>query len=310
MSDGQRQTPAVPQRRHDRTSFFKYMPAGTAFKVLESASLRWSSPLLFNDRFDFPRELMSGIAQSEVVEAMRRRLLSFIARPPANTSDLQPDLSNLITHLQTLDARQRAHLIDLMAKVDMSHLGGGGIESLREQWKRWLPEFRVLCLAEHPSSAAMWHHYADKYSGVVMELACDESLDVPWLLAGKVEYPEAKPDIYSADGLADLFSIREDRLMSRLFELATLTKTPDWSYEREWRVVTWKAERDTGLYTDIGFHPRALARIYLGPDMAADQRERVARIADQYPIVHLVDVSVGFSREFVFGPTRPPRDAT
>ncbi len=49
-----------PNRQNDRKSFFKYMSPGTAKTVLENSTLRWSSPILFNDPFDVPREMSSG----------------------------------------------------------------------------------------------------------------------------------------------------------------------------------------------------------------------------------------------------------
>ena len=58
MTLGDRQP--SPNRRHDRMAFFKYMTAPTAHIILDSGNQRWSSPVLFNDPFDVPREADLG----------------------------------------------------------------------------------------------------------------------------------------------------------------------------------------------------------------------------------------------------------
>ncbi|HEX9050369.1 MAG TPA: hypothetical protein VF841_07565 [Anaeromyxobacter sp.] len=53
--------PRSPSRVHDRTSFFKYMPASKAQIVLSNKAMTWSSPVRFNDPFDTPRDMASGV---------------------------------------------------------------------------------------------------------------------------------------------------------------------------------------------------------------------------------------------------------
>src|SRR5579863_4707262 len=88
--------PRSPNRLHDRTSFFKYMPAQTARLVVENTTLRWGSPSPFNDPFDVPRELLFGITSAEIVEALGRRFASLIGHPPVDTSDLGPELRLIV----------------------------------------------------------------------------------------------------------------------------------------------------------------------------------------------------------------------
>ena len=37
---------------HDQTHFFKYAKADAALSILRTATIRYSSPLIFNDPFD------------------------------------------------------------------------------------------------------------------------------------------------------------------------------------------------------------------------------------------------------------------
>ena len=85
-----------PNRLHDRSSFFKYSSASTARLVLENKTLRWSSPSLFNDPFDVPRELSFGITPVEINDALARRFISLIENPPEDTSELGPKLRLIV----------------------------------------------------------------------------------------------------------------------------------------------------------------------------------------------------------------------
>ena len=81
-----------PNRKHQRQSFFKYTSAETARQVLANRTLRWSSPLLFNDPFDVPRELLFGITPEELVQASGRQMVRLIESPPDDTTKYLPKL--------------------------------------------------------------------------------------------------------------------------------------------------------------------------------------------------------------------------
>ena len=146
----------------------------------------------------------------------------------------------------------------------------------------------------------MWYHYAGSYTGAVLELACDDDLDSAWLAAQPVAYPEAKPQVYTADGWADLFSQKFEVAIEQVFHLSTFTKAPDWAYEREWRAVTYKRPTDTGHFTDYPFNTREVVTVFLGPLMSADDKAKLTTMAALYPHAKFVEVSFGLSREFLF----------
>jgi hypothetical protein len=79
-------------RIHERQSFFKYASTSTATVVLTNRTLRWSSPVLFNDPFDVPREVTFGFTPDDVFQAASRHLTTLIEYPPEDTSQLQPKL--------------------------------------------------------------------------------------------------------------------------------------------------------------------------------------------------------------------------
>lgn len=291
-----------PNRKHERQSFFKYMPAATARLVLTHCTLRWSSPILFNDPFDVPRELSFGVQPEEIVQALAGRVARLIQAPPEDTSMLEPRLRLIVDAVRNGVAPElKQELLAGIAEVAGSlRPTSAAMDELREMWRNLLPDHRILCLTESPAHAAMWYHYADQYRGAVLEFRCVDELDSAWLLARPVTYPASKPAIYSADGWAEILTMPHQLAVQTILHTATYTKSPDWSYESEWRVASFRREADTGPFTDYKFAPIELAAVYLGPNMSADDRVALRAAAAAFPATKVKATAIGLSREFQF----------
>jgi len=146
----------------------------------------------------------------------------------------------------------------------------------------------------------MWFHYADQYKGAVLEFNCNDDLDSAWLGAHPVTYPASKPEVFEADGWAKLMMMPRERAIKTIFHVSTYTKSPDWSYENEWRITSFKRPNDTGLFTDYKFNPRELSAIYLGPLISPVDKASLIAVAAGYPHVRIFEVVVGMSRAFLF----------
>jgi hypothetical protein len=278
------------------------MPASTARAVLETRSLRWSSPLLFNDPFDVPRQLSFGITPQQLVEASARYIAQLIQQQPTDTSHLSPKLRLIIETVKKgiSPEVQKLLLAGLEEDIPKPTPTSESMDELRVMWSRSVPEMRILCLTESPTHAAMWYHYANRYAGVVIELRCNEHTDSPWLIARPVDYPEDKPAIYTAEGWAELLALDINVAVARLLDVATYTKSRDWAYEKEWRMVTFKRSNDSGHFTDYPFHSDDLVAIYLGPLISNDDKNELLRRLATFPRARAFSVSLTHSRDFVF----------
>ena len=274
------------------------MSAATARAVLTHGALRWSSPLLFNDPFDVPRELAFGLTPQAMQTAIARRVASLISAPPKDTSGLQPYLRLLIDTAKTIDSGVRAEILaDLRDAEGSEPPPGQGMADLQAQWKALVPTMRILCLTESPDHVAMWYHYAGRYTGVVLELRCDDALCSAWLAAQPVTYPDEKPGVYTAEGWATILSMPQELAVQALIQIACYTKSRDWSYEREWRLASFALPQEMGLFTDFGFDPKELASVYLGPLISEDDRDHILALLPRYPMAVAYDVAIGFDRE-------------
>lgn len=172
---------------------YKYLPVDDSFKspdkfgslcVIRKGTLKYTSPLDFNDPFDcqpdYDFEALFNSIPDNSVEEFR---------------DANPT------------------------------------KRWNEAWlhEQYIPAFGVCCFSKCPINILMWSHYASHHKGIVAEFQstpsfhCDNK-DISWNLAAvPVKYDCKKPIISKFD---------------REFEKkCLLTKSSDWSYEEESRVI-------------------------------------------------------------------------
>ncbi len=294
-------------RLHDRESFFKYVPAKTAISILLNKTLRWSSPLLFNDPFDVPRDLLKGIDIKQIQMSFANIFGSMISNPPDSTDDLTEKLRLIIDRIKFgIPQGVKEQLVAALKDENLaSGVAGPATAYFHDAWLSWLPDMRILCFTESPDHLAMWYHYADEYRGAVLEFRCIDKLDSAWLAAEQVSYPNEKPWIYRAEGWAKLLIHETDIACHQLMRIATLTKAPDWSYEKEWRMVTFKGKGEDGLFSDYPYNPVELKSVFLGPLIAPEDAKRIQTISSLYPSIETFSMEIGPARELIRHPIPP-----
>ena len=243
-----------------------------------------------------------GLTPEDIVRAIATRISTLIETPPEDTSELEPHLQLIVeaVRLGIPTAEKEEMLASLRQDERTFRPSGESLNALRLMWRTLLPDLRILCLTESPAHAAMWLHYAARYTGAVLEFACDDRLDSAWLGAKPVEYPPQKPAVYTADGWANLLSKRKEISIREILHVATYTKSPDWSYENEWRLSFKKRAGDAGHFTDYKFHPEELVGVYIGPMASESDQSEICLLARRYPRAKAYNVAVGMTREFEF----------
>ncbi len=94
--------------------------------------------------------------------------------------------------------------------------------------------------------------------------------------------------------------MQKELAIKTILRVATYTKSPDWSYEKEWRITSFKRRNDTGFFSDYKFHPRELSSIDLGPLMLSSARIALIEAAAKHPHVRIYEVAIGMNRTFLF----------
>lgn len=264
---------------HDKLSFFKYVTIETAKITLVNKTLRWSSPLLFDDPYDVTRELAAGIKPSEIQQCVIDTLVELVKKSEEEPPELNPlarqlfDLFKIAKRNNQLDKV----IIELRESKEELAAYSPALGELRVMWQQWLPTFRILCLSARNDIALMWSKYAENYKGVVLEFACSEQFKTPQLIAKPVLY-EDRPSLLDKAGWGKLLTRRQSDGIQYLFNESCHTKSLDWSYQEEWRVVSFRGPGEIGKYSDYKYYPQTLSAIYFGSEISLPDREALSSL--------------------------------
>lgn len=118
----------------------------------------------------------------------------------------------------------------------------------------------ILCFSELDDHMLMWSHYADAHRGICLKFAANTDA---LRSARAVNYRKTRPVVFACKPLSP-----------RVVAHAFYTKSHEWSYEREWRLLSSAGPRAPRLsrIPDLG---RALVGIILGARISAEDREDI-----------------------------------
>jgi len=138
-----------------------------------------------------------------------------------------------------------------------------------EMHKQMDERYRVYCLTRRPASPLMWAHYADHHRGICLEI----NVRQPDLCAAiQVQYRETYPS----------FRLDADRDLSPFY-----TKSSDWQYEDEYRLIAEEEDRafsDRTLKTRNQFYKLpsgSLISIIIGVHAPDETRRTIRSIVDR-----------------------------
>lgn len=269
---------AVPNRPN---TYFKYMTAQVAKIVLVNHTLRWSSPLLFNDPFDVKRDFDFGFDIEELKDPLLNEMVNLISAEDLPDISHNPRVEWLVKTLRREDrADQRAIMLEEFPQLldeGIHRVKNGAYEDIKQQWSKFIPQFRILCLSEVCDNSLMWSHYSDSHRGVVLELQSINHLDSPWLIAQPVKYQDSPPILATKQEW--IKSITGQKPLNfhiwQFYQPFAITKTRDWEYEKEWRVVHFMCPGEGGLYTDRHFNPPEVRSVYIGCEISDEDANDV-----------------------------------
>ena len=124
--------------------------------------------------------------------------------------------------------------------------------------------FRISCFSETPCSNVMWGHYADKHMGFCLEYDVVKLTDKlkPLLPVIYTDKPFDASDIIDMRGINDKYAMF----------CPALFKSKDWSYEKEWRILRPKSEKNIELFNI----PNAITGVFLGFHTLSGETEEAA----------------------------------
>lgn len=278
---------------HSKTRFFKYTSSPTAIKILETATVRYSSPLLFNDPFD----IQSGLHFDFDIEAFPDKLLNHIKQLVESEHEpklaLHDPMGNIISLMrekksmhgipeQLTESVLRPLMVSLkddLIKLQIDYQNG---------WRDFLPRLRVFSVAEENDNLLLWSHYGESHNGVVLEFLVLPEKDNPLCVAAPVIYSKDPPSLHTQEEWIDetfgICTLNHEELYFRY----AYVKSDVWSYEKEWRVWNLKDEADDTLFSDYPLIQKEIGSIYLGCRIKQKHKlSMISLISQNYPWVKI-----------------------
>ena len=259
--------------------------------------MRWSSPKLFNDPFDFPVSMDFTFTGEAIAEALTDELVKMAYGPEEPIGD--PNNQFVRACLLNRRLRNRPPAEDFRAF--MTEANAETIKRFEDgqiQRRGFLSEFRdqfaVFCVSAKKDDLLMWAHYAKDHTGCVIQFRCLPELDRPLSAAIKVNYVENYPLIGRVDEYVKHLTGQSEIDYDNLFKIFAFTKSRHWAYEDEWRCVSKLHNHETGFDYEP-FIQEEFEAIYIGHRASQEQEHKnsiLNALGSKYPNTKIFSSSV------------------
>lgn len=275
---------------------FKYLsPART--DVLKNQEIRFTQIKYLNDPFEFlPHisQIMEGTDADFLYQRYLAPSLEKVGDRKLSMDDIPEEFRSLITSELTEQVfnLKIKEVLALMPSIDPKNLipaifairsDGKGINystAIRDSWQE---KFGVLSLSGVNDSITMWSHYSRDHSGFVIKFDSEDSFfnrkrsaNDPIRTLHEVSYETVRPNIKLYDA-----TLAEEELLAFLAEKILLTKSIEWAYEKELRMVVplneIAAKSGNDVYLQY-FDASAIKAVYLGVNIDRTRRDEITAI--------------------------------
>jgi hypothetical protein len=271
----------------------------TAKLILENETMRWSSPLAFNDIEECQFVPFTKESSSSAFKEYQQILEKCVDGDFPPEYESYSDVTKMIVMLLQ-SAKGRSTMPNLAALMQRS------FSNLDQQFREYVNEalarcFRVMCLTTQHDNALMWAHYADQHRGCVLEFEEIFKSEPRGLRHGFVQYHENLET--NSDPLGILLFGETKEATDLMIKDVVFSKRTSWSYEKEYRflfnesfgeiraelnlatnqrAITTKYQPET-LFTDVEFFPKSIKSIGFGARAERNEIERLSKmIADKH----------------------------
>jgi len=249
---------------------YKYVPP-ERIDILQNKCIRFTPINEFNDPFEF--SLNMTIEKKSMVDFLMKKYLKSIKKAVFTYNP------NLIHFEHQINWREKVFEI---YKNDTFYTF--------VNWKKIFINIRddisqkiaILSLSETRDNLLMWGHYTNNHTGIVIGFDTDNFISNPLVdLPKKVNYKDEKVNIH----LTHIENISLNKNIRKDTNLAILTKSTHWKYEKEWRcLIDLKSINSLseikGLVT---INPKAIKEIILGVNVDVKLQNLVLNLKKNHP---------------------------
>ena len=273
---------------HTPASLYRYRKP-TSLDEIRSNTIWLSAPSKFNDPFDsavsidlapaMQASLAGADARSKFASADPARLAAFV-----QAEDKLASLDELFAAAAAKrNGEEKRPRFSTLFRQFLDEQSAGLTNVFSQGWQRRL---KVASFTEVSDSLVLWSHYAQNHEGFRIEY------NFSALGTSDPARQALFPVIYSPQRLdlgEQLASVKRGGPQNPMnIALAAIHKSPDWSYEREWRLVQVGHECDEGIQVSM-FAPSS---VLVGARATSQLRDEICRLAAMNGFsVHQMDLS-------------------
>jgi len=274
---------------------FKYTPIETALIILEKRTLRFTDPkkLFFNDPFDCNSNLIHQ--DTNLVEEFFPEIRDNIIKNTINKKSCLYEISikyNQYYRNSGTTENADKHLKSLI-KFNINNYLKSTLPKVNTIAKN-LADYYISCFSEVNDNILMWSHYAKSHTGLVLKF---KQINNNFFCASKkVCYSKYMPSFLDRNILINHLVGGEHLInIERIFHHLWYTKSIDWEYEKELRVIipaTQQKQKSLG-YADYSFAKDDLSAIYLGCRINEERRSQIINIINtNFPNAEIYQMTV------------------
>ncbi len=141
-------------------------------------------------------------------------------------------------------------------------------EVINKMFNDYQKLFGIYCLSEIPDNLLMWSHYSDKHRGFCLQFKSDDPESF-FGKAFKIKYQSHYPYV----------NLRKIYYIKSFFDTFT-TKSTNWEYEQEWRIIKTPYDGGPGWYS---FEPELLTGIIIGARATNSCKKKIESLVREYP---------------------------
>ncbi len=271
-------------------SHYKYTTISTATLILQNLSLRWSSPLQFNDIEECQ---FTPFTKDEHRNAHEKYLEILTDYAKGNKLEYDYDkfshTTKFLIPLLKLSMDQGSFNDENFANTMLSITSNSDAEYRNYINTALIRIFRILCVTNTYDNNLMWAHYGDQNNGCVIELD-NVFIEKPrGLKEGKVTYHEnLNPKSNPLDML--LYGETEE-VRDLMIKDVIFSKRTNWGYENEYRFMFAESFGSITSVTDM------------------QTRETKISVSDQTEILYTdVKISADSIKSIIFGARTQQKD--
>ncbi|MCR8923617.1 hypothetical protein NO559_12610 [Dasania sp. GY-MA-18] len=268
------------------SALYKYCDIVTALKIINSQSLRWSAPHLYNNPYELNYLSDTDFTAQQLLQGLCQEALAVLFGEAEATGNNK--LVSTITrwqHDSRFISEQEAEPVLKQLLLPMAQQHQATVNEYLQQWRAFAQNIRICCFASSPDNAKNWQRYADNHQGIVLQFDNQEPSLSPYHAVNYGQRPIAATSLQQQVDIA--FGRRAAPQPEQLHQL--LLHKP-WFDEDEQELRCFDSEATTAdsddqlWYKAKPFQPQSLTNIYLGINIDSSDKKHLQKlVAKAYP---------------------------